>query len=114
MRPGTFDWPAQYAGDTADTIGFTMVQGGVPVVITGAQIRMQVRQNAQADPVLDLSTAGGEIAILDGENGTFRVGNYRNPSSAGSFVYDVEVTFPDGRVKTYFRGSYVIEGEVTR
>ena len=114
MRPGTFDWPAQYAGDTADTIGFTVVQDDIPVVLTGAQIRMQVRASVGSAPILDLSIAGGQIAIVDGGNGIFRVGNYLNPATPGSYIYDLEVSFPDGRVKTYFRGSYVIESEVTR
>jgi len=115
MRPGTFDWPVQYAGDTARPLSFTILEGGEPVDITGCQIRMQVRSCLGEDPILDLSVSDGlSIAITDATNGRMRVGNYPNPQVSGAFVYDLEVTFPDGRVQTFFRGSYVIEGDVTR
>lgn len=115
MRPGTFDWPPQYAGDTVRPYQFLILENDEPVAITGCTIRMQVRASQSEAPILDLSSAvGASIVITDGPNGAFRVGNFRNPQTCGSFTYDLEVTFPDGRVQTYFRGSYVIEGDITR
>ena len=115
MRPGTFDWPPQYSGDTVSQYQFLILENGEPVSITGSTIKMQVRASRSEPPILDLSTADGvSIVITDGPNGTLRVGNFRNPEVSGAFSYDLEVTFPDGRVKTYFRGSYVIDGDITR
>lgn len=116
MRPGTFDWPAQYAGDTARPLSFTIIEGGEPVDISNCQIKMQVRSCRAGElPILDLSSQDGvSIAITDGPNGMFRVGNYLNPVVSGAFIYDLQMTFPDGRVHTYFRGSYVIDGDVTQ
>lgn len=115
MRPGTFDWPVQYAGDTARPLSFSILEGGDPVNITGCTVRMQVRSCPGEEPILDLSSDDGlSIAITDGPGGQLRVGNYANPQVNDAFIYDLEVTFPDGRVQTFFRGSYVIEGDVTR
>lgn len=115
MLPKTFDWPAQYAGDTASTVNLIILDGEVPVDISGSLIEMQVRPASGKAPVLELSTADGlSIAITDGPNGMFRVGLHQNPETAGAFIYDIQVTFVTGRVQTYFRGSYLIEDDVTR
>ena len=115
MLPGTFDWPAQYAGDTAGAQSFNISRNGIPINLTGAVVRMQVRECGRPIPVLDLASNDGvSIVITDAESGMFRVGYYRNPPAPGSYVYDLEVTFPDGSVKTYLRGSYTIAGEVTQ
>lgn len=114
MRPGLYDWPPQYAGDTADALSFTIQRNSVAVDLTDASIKMQVRACAGQLPILDLSTTDGtSIVITDAINGIFRVGYHPVPTMAGAYQYDVQVTFPTGDVKTYFKGSYVIEGEVT-
>lgn len=114
MRPGLFDWPPQYAGDTADTISFTVERNGEAVDLTGSSIRMQVRECVRHVPILSLSTDDGvSIVVTDGPSGKFRVGQYKIPTASGSYQYDVEVTFPDGVVKTYLKGNYVIDGEIT-
>jgi len=116
MRPGIFDWPAQYAGDTAGSQSFTITRNELPIDLTGAVVRMQVRECGRPIPILSLSSAAGGtgIVIVDAPNGMIRVGYFRNPPAPGAYVYDLEVTFADGTVKTYLRGSYTIDGEVTQ
>lgn len=115
MRPGTFNWPVQYAGDTARPWQFTIKEGEDTVDITDCQIKMQVRGCDGKPPILDLSTDDGlSIAITDAPNGMFRVGHFQNPSLPGAYSYDLQVSFPDGRVQTFLRGHYIIEGEVTK
>lgn len=114
MLPGLFDWPAQYAGDTAGAQSFTIMRNGLPINLTDAVVRMQVRECGRPVPILDLTSEDGQsIVITDALAGKLRIGYYRNPPAPGSYVYDLEVTFPDGQVKTYLKGSYTIEGEVT-
>lgn len=115
MRPGLYDWPPQYAGDTGDTMAFVVLANDIPTDLTGATIKMQVRDCVSRAPVLDLSSAiGAAIVITDPTNGKFRVGYYQVPDLPGAFRYDLEITSSAGAVKTYLQGSFIIEGDVTK
>ena len=113
--PGCFDWPDQYAGDTAPWQQFTLSENGAPIVLTDATIKMQVRIRTQTTPIIDnTSVASAGIEITDAANGVFRVGGYTNPDMNVVGEYDIEVTFPSGEVKTYLKGDYPISKQVTK
>lgn len=115
MIPGCFDWPEQYAGDTAEWLNFTLHQDGEPISLVDADIRMQVRHRAGKPPVISISSIGSDgIEISEPIDGVFRVGGYVNPDIHAALIYDIEVTFPSGEVRTFLRGNYCIYGQVTK
>lgn len=103
--------------------GGTVDDGGDPVDLTGAEIRMQIRRNINAEePLLDLTSAGA----VDGDTGIYLSG-----AATGEFyitvtdedtaaiswvsgVYDLEVEFSGGNVKRYLYGGVKVRKEVTR
>lgn len=115
MTPGCFDWPAQYAGDTAELQEIQIVEDGFPVDLTGATVRMQVRQGP-GQPILisNTSVASSGIVISDATEGTFKVGGYENPDIEAALIYDIEVEFSNGDIRTYLTGSYLIYAQVTK
>jgi hypothetical protein len=115
MTPGCFDWPAQYAGDTSDFEQISLTRSSGPISLVGATIQMQVRKRRGQTPLLDLtSVASAGIEITDAANGVFRVGGYANPDIEALLIYDLQVTFSDGTIKTYLEGAYPIYGQVTK
>lgn len=115
MIPGCFDWPEQYAGDTAPWQKFTLREKGEPISLVDAVIVMQVRKHPKKAPILEnTSVASAGIEILDAAGGVFRVGGYENPDVNDVYVYDIQITFPSGEVKTPLRGQYPIVGQVTK
>lgn len=114
MTPGCFDWPMQYAGDTAEWRELRISEAGAPISLTGATIKMQVMRRRGQTPLIDLtSVANDGIEITDAENGVFRVGGFANPDIEAMCVYDLEITFADGFKRTFLAGVYPIQGQVT-
>lgn len=115
MTPGCFDWPAQYAGDTAGWREIQLSDGDTPLSLVGATIQMQVRRARGQTPVLDLTSVGSDgIVITDAANGVFRVGGYATPDIEAMLIYDLQITFSDGTIRTLLAGSYPIYGQVTK
>jgi hypothetical protein len=113
--PGCFDWPAQYAGDTAPWQQFSLKLGGTPIDLTGATVSMQVRKRGNLPPIIDLSSSGGTgILITDAAGGVFRIGGFLNPNTNIVARYDIQVTFPSGDIRTFLSGSYEIHQQVTQ
>lgn len=89
----------------------------VPVDLTGAQARMQVRATRD-DPafLIELTTANGRIA-LGGAAGTILL-RIEAPDTAvivwPSGVYDLEIEFADGTVRRLLAGNVMVSPEVTR
>ena len=81
---------------------------GDPIDISGASIAMQARTtHSRVDPVIDLSTSGGQISIADAANGQFVISVLLN--SPGTFVYDVFVA----GVSEVGSTRPVVEGRIT-
>ena len=115
MKPGCFDWPDQYAGDTAEWLEFSIFEDGAPIILLGAVIKMQVRKSHKATPIIEVtSVADDGIEITDALGGIFRVGGYQNPDVSAIFIYDIEFTYPSGEVFTYLHGQYPIYPQVTK
>lgn len=91
--------------------------GGRPIAFEGYSANMQVRRTAMSEIVIDeLST----------ERTPYRIGFCGNlvqiewprevtqALKAGRYVYDLEVTSPNGDVTRLMEGAFVIKQEVTR
>lgn len=114
MMPGCYDWPAQYSGDTAWPITLKIKKYGEPTDLTGAVVKMQVRNARTKDVVLELTSVGtAGIEILGGTGGRLIIGNHEVPAVPGVHVYDLQIIFPDGEVRTYLTGHYPIHTQVT-
>jgi len=115
QEPGCYDWPDQYAGDTVEETAFVFKSDGSPMPLTGATIRMMVRKNGNTAPVISKTSVGEDgIRFTDAANGTFVIGGFVNPDVSGVFMHDIEVTFSDGRVRTFLAGQYQIFPQVTK
>lgn len=93
-------------------------ENGLPIDITGWEVRMQVRsEQAATTTLLDISTVSGEITLSDPTNGEFTITLSDTVTSAFSWVvgvYDIELESPGGVVYELLYGTVETIGEVTR
>lgn len=93
------------------------LQGDVPVDLTGALIRSQIRQVVDSPDVLDdLNTENGRI-VIGPDPGMFIMLFPASITETWDFscaVYDVEVTLTSGNVTRIVMGSVTNSFEVTR
>lgn len=97
----------EWNGTTYDT-----VTGGLPIDLTGCSIVMQVRRPSLLDVMLTLSVGAG-LTITDAINGVFRIDSQIIDIPVYVYKYDIQITFPNGIVKTYISGTATITEDVT-
>jgi hypothetical protein len=76
---------------------------------------MQLRKEYGGIPVLSLtSVASAGITITNASNGLFKINQQIIDICAFNYLYDIEIEFGDGTVKTYISGNFLIKNDVTR
>ena len=80
------------------------------VNLTAATIRMQIYDGTT---VVKTITSSSGITVTSAANGEFNITDFI-PTTSGQFVYDLQVTFASGVVKTYFRGNWLVVDDVTQ
>ncbi len=99
------------------TVTWRTGKPAVPVDLTGATARMQVRDKLEAPTVLlELTTENGGIA-LGGTAGTVALRIEATATAAFAWrsgVYDLEVEFADQTVRRLLSGGVSVSPEVTR
>ncbi|WP_218158662.1 hypothetical protein [Streptosporangium canum] len=91
------------------------LRNGVPVDLTGAKARMEIRTSAGGTLLHRLDTINGGL-VLGGTDGTIQILIPAAASTAwGTLqgVYDLEVIFPDETVTRLIQGTVAISAEVT-
>jgi len=98
------------------TLNFTISTDGTPWNLTGYTAAMQVRTStSSSNKTLSLTSSSG--ITLGGAAGTVAVTASAATMAAipaGSYVYDFELTYPDGTVVALLEGKFTISAEVTK
>jgi len=97
---------------------FTWKDRRAPIDITGYTFKMQIRPSIDSTTVLaEYTSATGEFYLEDPANGVFVLEVDNAITEGYSFdeaVYDIECTYPDGRVSRMLYGRVSLSREVTR
>ena len=113
MIPATLNF-SHYKGDTFLEVPFEILIDAVPLDLTDALIKMQLRRNYEKDIALEFSTINNKIEIVDASLGTFKIVEQIINIEAFEYIYDLQITLADGVVDTYIKGSFNIINDVTR
>lgn len=93
---------------------FAILADTTPVDLTGCTILIQVRPTpASTSVLLTLSTANSSISIGGVSRNQITL-NKIVDVAAGSYVYDMNVTFPSGEVKTYLWGNFIVSEDISK
>ncbi len=105
----------QYKGDTFDGVQFTLLntQNSTPIDLTGVNIKIQFRHNSKIGVIQKEITDGNGITIDDAVNGVFSVDSFIIDWPPIVYYFDVEITFPNGVVKTYIQGTIKVIQDIT-
>jgi len=102
-------------GDTFEEVSFELLLNDAPYSLVGAIIKMQLRKEYGGIPSLSLtSVASAGITITNAANGLFKINEQVIDICAFNYLYDIEIEFGDGTIKTYVSGNFLIKNDVTR
>jgi hypothetical protein len=93
-------------GDTWDGRSLTF-----PFSLVGCQIIAQFKTNSSSEVVFEYNTLYNTF-IINGSVLTFKSRRLLYPS--GIYNYDIQITFPDGRVKTYGTDKLMIFDDISQ
>lgn len=93
---------------------FAILADETPVDLSGCTILIQVRPTPTSDTIaLELTTDDSSIGIGGISSNQITL-NKIVDVTAGSYVYDMNVTFPSGEVKTYLWGNFIVSEDITK
>ena len=102
-------------GDTFNEVTFELQLNNEPYSLEDAIIRMQLRKEYGGIPVLSLTSIDNAgITITNDVLGHFKINEQIINVCAFNYLYDIEIQFGDGTVKTYISGNFLIKNDVTR
>lgn len=88
---------------------------GAYEVLTGSTFRMQIKRGASL--ITELSTTNGNVTIDPDNSGVLILqlnAAAMEDLASGEYTYDMQQTYADGRVKTRFRGKFIIIEDITK
>ena len=112
---GNYTFPTHKTGDTIKVITFTIKINLVPLDLTDSIIRMDVR-TPSGTLIRRFSTIDddGLSFILPQTDGKFQFNEQIISFEPGSYIYDMEFTFPNGDIFTYVEGTWTIINDITK
>ena len=100
-----------YNNDTYTGCVFTIYVNSVLLDLTGATVQMQVRKTRNNTPIIDLSLGSG-LTIVD-VNGKLAIDEQVFTGVPDEYLYDIQINLASGDIKTYIKGTFTIEGDIT-
>jgi hypothetical protein len=111
---GIYDIVGLKRGDTWSGLKMEVKYDDVPEDITGYQIKMQVRERYDAPtPLISISDGNG-ISFDQNDNSAFFIDPLLIDCKYGRHCYDIQFTLPNGDIKTYLKGSFVVTPDITQ
>ena len=91
--------------DTKPILEFTITQEGSPVDLTGATVKFYMKNNDTGSVKIN----GAACSISDAVNGKCRyVWQSGDTNTVGTYLAEVEVTFPDSSIQTGYKQMVII------
>ena len=97
-----------------EAVIFTMLVNGVAQDLTGSTIKMQIRKEPGGVAFTSLTSVGSAgITITTPTSGVFQINKQIFSIPAYSYVYDIQITYSDGTVKSYIDGAFNVLPNIT-
>lgn len=108
----TYDFPDAVKGDNYSDKLFEIKLNNVAANLTGASIKMRLF-NSYYNPV-EFTTSNSKIVITDASAGKFKVVFGKITLEPAIYKHDIEITFADGAVKTWIKGTIKVLADITQ
>ena len=91
--------------DTLPPIEFTLTQDGAPVDLTGCTVKFYMKDSTSGSVKIN----GVNCTIMDATKGKCRYSwTSGDTNTVGTYLGEVEVTFPDGKIQTGYKQTSII------
>jgi hypothetical protein len=113
----TYNFPDHISGDTWTGISsITIQENGSAVNLTDCDVFIQIRSDRNlASPVfLEMSSYNNRAGVSIPSLGVISIPSQEIDIPTGDYVYDLQINFPTGEVKTYLKGNFKILPHTTR
>lgn len=114
--PAQYNFPDIYQGDGIEPFSIRLkYPSGETIPLNGMAARMQLK-NVQSMIAFDFSTAEGADALLTiTEAGAIQFPNIKSMKlEPGIYYYDLQVTDANDFVRTYLRGIWKVNQDITK
>ena len=91
---------------------FTLLADTTPINVIGSTVYIQVRKGCGGTLALTLTNGSG-ITLGGVDNNQITVSKLVDIAK-GNYVWDMQVTFTSGVVKTYLEGDFIVYDDVTK
>jgi hypothetical protein len=91
---------------------FTLLADTTPINLSGSTVYIQVRKGCAGTLALSLTNGSG-VTIGGVSNNQITI-NKLVDIAKGNYVWDMQVTFTTGVVKTYLEGDFIVYDDVTK
>ena len=109
-----YNIPNQRRGDTWDGIpSLGIKENGIPVNLSGAAVSMELRQEYDAPVALTLTTTNSTI-LINSNLSSVCIPPFIVDIPPATYLYDIQVVYATGRIKTYVQGNWTIYFDVTK
>lgn len=105
-----YDFEPHKRGDTVDPKTFDITINGSAPASPITEVKIELRKDCKVYKRYSIS--GGEIVL--NSPGNFTISQHVLDLAEGHYNYDLEVTFQNGKIKTYLRGTWWIFEDVTK
>lgn len=102
-----------YNNDTHLGTEFEIIVNSVPLDLTGASAKMQVRIDRDKQVVIELEIGSGLSIVGPATDGKLRIDAQVFSAVPDVYKYDIQITLSSGVIKTYIDGTFTIEGDIT-
>lgn len=99
-----YNFPDHVSGDTFYGIEIALSNQNGAIDLTGASIILKMKDMVNSD----ISTANDKIIITNAAGGVFQIKEQVINWSPFNYTYSLIVIFPNGKTRTYLRGSWNI------
>ena len=105
----------QYKGDTYDGVQFTLLntENSSPIDLTGVAIKIQFRYDSKIGGIQKEITNGNGVTISNAVAGIFSIDSFLIDWSPDIYYFDIQMTFPNGVVRTYIQGTIKVIQDIT-
>jgi hypothetical protein len=110
-----YDFPTMKKNDTFPGIQFTINVNGLPIDLTNAIVRMDIRETPTGNMVERFTSVGNAGITISATptDGIFIFNEQIISVPAFNYVYDIEIDFQNNLVETYLWGNFPVSQDVT-
>lgn len=108
-----YNFPDHVNGDTFSGVEFEVLVNASALNLTGAAIKMQLKESASSKMIAEYSIANSKLEITDAVNGKFSFKKQIVEVCPKTYVYDIEIVLANGDKHTYIKGTWKINSDVT-